>query len=268
MGEDVKMRITVFGTRGSVPVSGENTLEFGGNTSCYLFEADGASLVVDAGTGIRNIPPEAVPTDPVTVVLTHPHADHLAGLPFFAPILEAGRRVDLYAVPRGGAGCREQTDRYFSPPLWPIRLSEYPAEVGFYDLSFPLSVGPFFIEGIEGNHPGGSTVLKISCGGRVAVLATDFEHSAKATAALVPFSRGADLLMYDAQYTDEEFEIRRGYGHSTARAGLEIMRECGAKKLLLIHHDPDADDARLLREESTLGTDAARYAREGEVIGL
>jgi len=261
------VRLTVYGTRGSIPVSGEKTRVFGGATSAYLIEAAGAALVLDAGTGIMNVPAEKIPEGPVTVLLSHPHADHIAGLPFFAPVRERGRVIDVFCVPRGGLGCRETIDRYFSPPVWPVGVGCYPAEIRCRDLTLPLTVGPFLIDGIESYHPGGSTVFSVSCLGKRIVYATDFEHGEDSSRALSEFARGADLLMYDAQYTDGEYERRKGYGHSTPSHGLEVMKDSGAKRLLLIHHDPESDDDALAARENELGG-AARFAREGDEICL
>ncbi|MBQ7474521.1 MAG: MBL fold metallo-hydrolase [Clostridia bacterium] len=261
------VRVTVFGTRGSVPVSGPGTERFGGRTSCYLVSAADAALVIDAGTGIMNVPEGAFPPGPVAVFLTHAHADHVAGLPFFRPMTERGRRVDIYAVPRGGLSCREMLDRYFSPPVWPVRLSDYPADVRFCDLTLPVRVGPFCVDGIESRHPGGSTVFGVEYGGRRIVIATDFEHGGESDRRLADFARGADLLMYDGQYADEEYEKKRGYGHSTPSAGLALAAECGARRLYVVHHDPDRRDDELERIEAGL-CGGARLAREGDVIEI
>ena len=265
-GKD-NVRITVYGTRGSIPTSGEMTRVFGGATSSYLIEAAGAAVVLDAGTGIVNIPAEKIPSGPVTVLLSHPHADHIAGLPFFAPVRERGREIDVYCEPRGGLGCREMIDRYFSPPVWPVGVDLYPSEIRCRDLVLPLTVGPFHVDGIESSHPGGSTVFSVSCLGKKIVYATDFEHGDGPSRALSEFARGADLLLYDAQYSDGGYEKRKGYGHSTPSQGLAMMKDCGAGRLVLIHHDPESDDATLESRENELGG-AARFAREGDVYCL
>ena len=268
MGDDGLMRVTVFGTRGSVPVTGGAFAVFGGATSCYLLEAEGSVLVIDAGTGAGNIGDCALGGGPVTVLLSHVHADHIMGLPFLPAFSESERQIAVYTASRLGMSCREQLDRFFSPPVWPLTLSEYPADVRFFDLSPSLTVGPFTVVGMESSHPGGATVFRITCGGKTVVFATDFEHGPDASRKLAQFARGADIMFYDAQYSDEEYEAHRGYGHSTAHAGLDTAAAAGVKKVFFIHHDPNACDALLLGRERALGTDAARYAREGDVIEI
>lgn len=257
------VRVTVLGARGSVPVSGENVRRYGGSTSCYMVEAGGEYLVLDAGTGIVKA---RVPGDgPVHILLSHPHADHVIGLPMMPALTEKGREVHLWGEERGGRTVEEQLALLISPPLWPVTLAEYPADVRYHTLSFPLRLGRFEVDGMAACHPGGSTVLRVRACGKTLVYATDFEHTAENLPLLAEFSREADLLLYDAQYTPEEYARRRGFGHSTAEAGMEIARLGRVRRLVLVHHDPRHDDSQMEALERLLG---ARYAREGEVIEL
>lgn len=265
MNEGNSIRLTVLGTRGSIPVSGGDTREFGGATSCYLVEAAGHRLLLDAGTGIVNAP---AADGPDVILLSHAHLDHIQGLPFFPPLSQKGREIHIFAAARGGLTCEEQLGRLFSLPLWPCGLDGYPADVRCRALPERLSAGPFEIDGMESDHPGGSTVLRLRHGGKTVVYATDFEHGEDALRRLTAFAESADLLMYDGQYTPEEYERFRGFGHSTARMGLRLMRACGAKRLLIIHHDPHRTDAQLRAMEAELGSEHVRFAREGDVISI
>ena len=121
------------------------------------------------------------------------------------------------------------------------------------------------IEDMPSCHPGGSLIFKVSACGKSIVYATDFEHTEEKTRELTAFAAGADLVLYDAQYTEEEFSVKKGFGHSTAEAGKRVQRESGAGRLLLIHHDPRHTDDFLKKQEKTLGV---RYTRQGEVIRL
>ncbi len=257
------MRLTVLGSRGSIPVVDSRMMKFGGNTSCYQVEAAGETLLLDAGTGIvRAVPGES----PVRIVFSHCHLDHLLGLPLCPAMMHPECEVHLYASARSGMSPEEQIRRLLSPPLWPATPDKYPARVFFHELSLPERIGAFTVEGMETtHHPGGSLVLKISAGGKTIVYATDFNHTEGEEARLTAFCRGADLLLYDAQYTREEYEQKRDFGHSTAEAGLRIQRQSGAKQLLLIHHDPAQTDEMLEAREKNLGV---RFAREGDVVEL
>ena len=257
------MQITVLGCRGSMPVVQKEMQEFGGDTSCYQIEVQGECLFLDAGTGLTHASlPER---KPIHILLSHPHVDHLLGLPMFPGLYQHGRKVILYGTAAGGLSLEEQVTRLMGPPLWPATLYQYPADVQFQEVRFPHSIGPFMIEDMPSCHPGGSLIFKVSACGKSIVYATDFEHTEEKTRELTAFAAGADLVLYDAQYTEEEFSVKKGFGHSTAEAGKRVQRESGAGRLLLIHHDPRHTDDFLKKQEKTLGV---RYTRQGEVIRL
>lgn len=256
------MRVTVLGARGSMPTSDDDKRVFGGATSCYQVEAGGQTLFLDAGTGLANA---AFDGAPVHILLTHTHLDHILGLPMCPALLKPGAEVHLYGFARAGLSVADQLARMISPPLWPLRLEAYPADVRCHDLTAPMKLGPFDIAFMESCHPGGATLYRLDACGKRLVYATDFEHTPQGLPALIEFARGADLLLYDGTYTDAEYPRYRGYGHSTAETGLRVQRECGAKRLALIHHDYHNTDAVLMERERRLGV---RLARQGEVIAL
>ncbi len=262
-GQISEIRLEVLGCRGSMPTAGKEMQEFGGDTSCFRLEAQGESLFLDAGTGLTHahLPQHA----PIHILISHPHVDHLLGLPMFPGLTEPGRKVILYGRAAGGLTLQEQVSRLISPPLWPAALSQYPADVRFREDPFPLSIGPFLVTAMTSCHPGGSLIFRVAACGKSIVYATDFEHTEEKTRELTAFAAGADLLLYDAQYTEEEFAVKKGFGHSTAETGTRIQRESGAKRLLLIHHDPRHSDDFLRRRELALG---ARFARQGEEIRI
>ncbi len=262
-GQCNEIRLTVLGCRGSMPTFGKEMQEFGGDTSCYQIEAQGETLFLDAGSGLMHVSlPEGTP---LHILITHPHVDHLLGLPMLPVLSQRGRKVILYGSASNGLTLEEQVARLISPPLWPAVLSQYPADVQFREVSFPLSIGPFFVQAMASFHPGASLLFRISACGKSIVYATDFEHTEEKIRELASFAKGADLLLYDGQYTEQEFAVKKGFGHSTAETGLRIQRESGSARLLLIHHDPRHTDAFFRERELSLG---ARYARQGEVICL
>ena len=260
-----KMKITVLGARGSIPTEGKDMLEFGGATSCILVEAGDQAIFLDAGTGIISAPD--IGEKQISVLITHPHLDHILGLPFF-PYIIKDCKISIYSPKRDDTAISEQVEKYLSPPLWPCRISDYPSEVALFDAELPIKIGDVLVEGIPSIHPGGGTVYKLTYEGKSLVYATDYEHDEDRIGELIGFSKNTDLLFYDSQYTEEEYETHRGYGHSTAKWGIRVMKESGAKMLRFVHHDPGHTDEFLRRMEAEIKSEACSYARRGEVIVL
>ncbi len=260
------MKITILGARGSVPTAGKNMQEFGGSTSCILVETDEYAIFLDAGTGILNTPD--LGNRKIVILLSHPHIDHLIGLPFFPVNREKGRKVDIYAKRRGAYGAAEQIERLISPPLWPCILSDYPADFEVHDLMLPLKLGDIEITAMESEHPGGSLIYRISQNGKSFVYATDYEHYEASIESLENFVRDTDLLFYDGQYTPEEAERMRGFGHSTVEAGMRVMKEANVSKMCFVHHDPRHSDEMLIKMEDAVRSENVWFAREGQVITL
>lgn len=259
-------RLTVLGARGSMAVSGDGYHLFGGMTSCYHVQAGEENLFLDAGTGLLRAPVR-FPHPPV-ILLTHLHLDHILGLGMYSRMSMRGEETRILVPVCAGEDPRVHLDRLYSPPLWPLSLADYNGDVRIESLSLPLSVGDVLVEGIRGCHPGNSTILKLSRAGKSLVYATDYEYESATFSSLIDFSRGADLILYDGQYTAQEAEQRKGFGHSTADLGLTLMEQSGAKQLILIHHDPLNQDDTLLARDALLPAGRAHYARKDEVIEL
>lgn len=262
MGHELPaFKLKVLGTRGSVPVEGKDFALYGGATSCYQVQAGNEEIYLDAGSGIFGAKPS--PTSRITLLLSHMHLDHLVGLPFFSALGEKGRAIDIYSDKHEGLTVKEAIDRLISPPFWPIKLESYPACVKFHDLSTVKERGAEFFIGdvavdfMDSNHPNGSTIYKLTQQGKSFVYATDFEHSPESCAALANFAKGCDLLMYDAQYTAQEYEACKGFGHSTVEFGLKVAAQAGVAKLLFVHHAPNRTDEALATIEQEI---SARHA--------
>ncbi len=257
--------VTVLGARGSVSVSGESYTKYGGQTSSYMVEAGGKKIFIDAGTGIMRAP--YVENEEIHVLLSHLHIDHLIGLPFFRPLFEEDSRVNAYAVKRENGNLEEQLNNLFVPPFWPCRLDEYKAKVNYHVPEFPFMIGDIKIDGIEGNHPGGCTIFKLTYKGRVFVYMSDYEHEEGGFKdEIVNFVKDADVLFYDGQYSEAEYEIHRAYGHSTPEQGLILKDKANVKRLYFIHHDPGHTDEYLDNETKRIDREDVRFARGLEKI--
>ena len=262
------MKVHILGARGSVPVGGKGFQEYGGATSCFLVETEDQAIFLDAGSGILDSP--KVGDKRICILLTHPHMDHLLGMPFFSYLTERGRSIEIFGKTRDDLTVREQIRRQFSPPLWPVLIENYPASVSFCELNERMDLGDVLVSTMDSLHPGGSSVIRLKQKDATLVYATDFEHILGQDERLAEFSKDADLLIYDGQYTDEEYEAYRGYGHSTIERGIWISRQAGVKHLVITHHDPRHGDEILREMERALKEQVpfASLAKAGEVIEL
>ncbi|MBO4854311.1 MAG: hypothetical protein J5482_04145 [Oscillospiraceae bacterium] len=265
MSQEV-FQITVLGARGSIPVSGEDTALFGGATSCYMVRAGDETVFLDAGSGLWSAPVD-FPRPPV-ILLSHLHLDHMVGLGMYGRMMQPGKRTEIY-LPVQSDGIAVQTlERLYSPPFWPKPLTELGGEVAVYAQQFPLELCDVAIDGTEGSHPGGCMILRLRRHGKTVVYATDFCHTQQSEEALLSFAAGADLLLYDGQFTPAEFAARPLAGHSTAEKAVELMERGNIRRVLLIHHGPGSADAVLAAREAALGRENVRYARQGQVISI
>lgn len=232
------MKVAMGGARGSLPVSGADKVRYGGDTFALLAEGrDGTQVLVDAGSGLRNLLPRLRPGG--VLFFSHVHLDHLVGLPM---LTKAWPRA--LVSPRGDLA--EVIGRVYSPPVWPLEL---PA------VEFPIPVPPMAVGGLSVSwqavaHPDGCVAYRIDEPetGAALVVATDIEWQEMdpaAQAEFARFARGADLLVFDAHFRPEEYAEHRGWGHSTWADALDAARQAGAKKLWLMHHAPNRTDAEI-----------------------
>lgn len=262
--------VTILGARGSVPVSGSEFSRYGGATTCVLVRFGTEYVVLDAGTGLLALPDEALAQSALPLLLTHAHADHLLGLPLCRYAMKKDARLDIYAAARGGLDARAQVCRLLSPPLWPVGPEQLPADIRFHDLPERFALGAVTVRTMEGNHPGGVSLLRLEAEGRSVVFATDCTLTGELLPRLADFARDCDLLLCDGQYHDDEWSGRSTFGHSSWGYVARFARSCGVRRLRIIHHDPFRTDGELDRAAQGLRAEGADYdfAKERECIRL
>ena len=227
----MKLAVEIWGARGSVPTPGPNTLRYGGNTTCIsIRSAAGDRIIIDAGTGIRKLGQTLMAQTPlpkeIDIFFTHFHWDHIQGIPFFTPLIRGGPRLSFHAACSPGETC-ERLERQMSNPFFTLNFDDAQAEREFVQTSSTATrCGSLSIETFPLNHPQGSWGYRIESDGASVVIATDVEHGHPTLDKLLrERARNADLLIYDAQYTDAEYAVRTGWGHSTARAGAAVASD-------------------------------------------
>jgi phosphoribosyl 1,2-cyclic phosphodiesterase len=256
------MKVKFWGTRGSVAAPGRSTERYGGNTSCVeVVGEDGTLLVLDAGTGIRELG-SALPKDlrRVDVLLSHLHLDHIQGLGFFEPIFDPSLEVHIWGPASATLDLRARLMRYLSAPLFPVRLRELPCKLRFHEVpTTACRVGDFEIRSVQVCHPGPTVGYRIRDAGGVLAYLCDHEPALGRSFPLLPadwtsgcaVAENADLLIHDAQYMDEEYEQRVGWGHSSLTHALQFSALARVKHLVPFHHDPAHDDLTLDRMLAT-----------------
>lgn len=252
---DVEIRVVIYGCRGSIPVSGPEYDQFGGNTSCILVTSDDAMNIgiIDAGTGIRRLGQEIMKDEilrekPIVIAFTHFHWDHIQGLPFFEPAYVKGKKISLLAL--GRERPIDDLERVFSVQMqreyFPVQLCDMGADFEFLLPDDDIRLYPKAIVSARKHpHPGSAYSYRLLWGRKSIVVCTDIEHGENLDPDIVEFCQGADLLLHDAQFTPEELASHRGWGHSSYEQAVECARLAGVKKLVLTHHDPNHNDAFL-----------------------
>ncbi|MCA3015633.1 MAG: MBL fold metallo-hydrolase [Myxococcaceae bacterium] len=288
--------VRFWGVRGSIPTPGPRTRRYGGNTSCYEMRSDTTVLIFDAGTGLRELGLSLVRSPPpagleLHLFLSHPHWDHIQGFPFFTPAYLPTTTIHVYGS--------EKNENY---QLLSGQMANAYFPVAFKDLSARIvprsftgdvvQAGDFVVRRFDQRHPGGSSGFRVEREGRVVVFATDCEldqllldpaaardrPDARRTlpASVLAPMRDADLLIADAQYTDEEYPKRVGWGHARANTVVDLALQAGVRQLALTHHDPmhsDRDvDAMVLTAVERVRAAGAELevfgAREGVTLRL
>lgn len=251
------MKVTLWGTRGSVGRSGPETVIFGGDTSAVEVRGPaGEVLILDAGSGLVRIGSLIEKSVwRIDVLLTHLHLDHIQGLGFFEPLFERQVETHVWGPVSTTLHLAERLSRYLSPPLFPVRLRDLPA-LHLHDVEPGTSwIGPFCITADLVCHPGPTLGYRIAEGSNTfaylpdhepALGNRDFPGEPEWTSGY-DLAAGVDLLIHDAQYTDDEYGQRQGWGHSSLRQAMAFAELAEVETLVTFHHDPEHSDGMLHR---------------------
>lgn len=245
------MKIKFYGVRGSIPTPGSDTEKYGGNTLCTKVRDKDTEIILDAGTGIRVLGNDLIaklPSNPIEthIFLSHTHWDHIQGLPFFGPVYTKGNEIHIYMVENKGIGLKQALEGQMLPQYFPTSLKKMDANIHLHDIKEGqlVEISGFKIKNGRLNHPfPGATAYRIDSNNKSMVYATDTEHyKYRPDETLLKLANNADVLIYDSQFTPEEYKTRVNWGHSTGQKGVEIAKKAKVKRLVLFHHDPSHTD--------------------------
>lgn len=294
------MQLRFWGVRGSIPTPGPQTVRYGGNTTCLEVRSDDNRLIIlDAGSGIRALGLELARQMPVdcSIFISHTHWDHIQGLPFFVPLFVPGNTVTIHGLfdPVSMRSIRDVLSVQMEYRFFPVREAELKAAIDFVTLTEKqeVQVGDAVVTAVLMNHPVLCMGYKVQCNDKSMFFTGDHEHFQNIYSpqepeyddyqkhildkrkSIMDFIQGVDVLVTDAQYTDEEYLSKVGWGHSTYARGLEMAVEAGVKRVFFTHHEPTRNDDELDALLFALRRDHARpggpeidFAREGEGVDI
>lgn len=254
------LTVRFWGTRGSIPTPGQATARYGGNTSCVEVRCGEQIIMFDCGSGAREMGLALAqefkgrPLE-LNLLVTHTHWDHIQGFPFFVPAYTPGTKINIYSL----RGSDKSLERVFTGQMdasyFPVALGDMNAHLNFVEIDGDLKLGEVTIKHLYLNHPGLAVGFRVFAGDQSMVYLTDHEpytklggdndHNRKLEAEICDFIRGTDLYIREAQYTEEEYPGKKGWGHSTWRDALDSAHAGEVKRLALYHHDPMHHDAAI-----------------------
>ena len=274
--------VQFWGVRGSIPAPGSETVRYGGNTSCIEIRVDGKRLIFDGGTGLRMLGKSLTPQMPLEAYMffTHYHWDHIQGVPFFHPIFSKGNHLHIHGQAPQEGEIMKMKEHFYNRVLHtnsPVPVREIKADLTFYDLvcGETFTLGDITIETRPLNHPNGAMGYRINWQKYSIVYCTDTEHfSDRLDDNVLDLAKDADILIYDAMYTDDEYSNPQspkiGWGHSTWQEGVKLAKAAGVKKLAIFHHEPNHNDELLdqIAVEVKQAFSGSFLAHEGMIVSV
>ncbi|MBL8643988.1 MAG: MBL fold metallo-hydrolase [Rhodospirillaceae bacterium] len=271
----MSVAVKFWGVRGSIACPSPQHVVYGGNTSCLEIYAGDHRIILDAGTGIRNLGFEFI-KDGVKkgmLMLTHSHWDHINGFPFFGPAFMANSEFTICAGHLSDVGGIENVlANQMANPTFPVPLAALQAQLNYEDFKAGATWtmdGGVVVKTAPLNHPNGATGYRIEHGGKSICYVTDTEHIiGKPDETVMALIEGADIVVYDSTYTDAEFKAKIGWGHSTWQEGVRLCKQTGVKQLAIFHHDPDHNDdfMRQVEIDARAAWDGTIVAREQMIL--
>jgi phosphoribosyl 1,2-cyclic phosphodiesterase len=285
------VKVRFWGVRGSIASPGPRTAKYGGNTPCVELRVAGQTIIVDAGTGIRELGNSLLKEaagKPLAghLFIGHTHWDHIQGFPFFVPLYVPTSKFTVYGMRGTTKPFLDVMSGQMNPSYFPVQLKDMGSKPEFVELNAPVMVGEVKVSYHYLNHPGITVGYRFEHGGKAFTYISDHEpygklnasgdFADKEDAAVARFVAGSDLLVVEAQYTADEYKLKRGWGHSTFGDVLDLAQKASVKRLALFHHDPSHDDeqmagyeAECVRLVSSRGLSTELFAaREGQEIQL
>lgn len=249
------MKVKVWGCRGSLPSPGPENIVYGGNTSCVQIIKDDLCIILDGGSGIQRLG-KIIPQEvrEIHILLTHLHIDHTMGLGFFQPLYNPNVKVNFWGPATSVEPLLQRLRRYFSPPLFPVRLNELPNHPEIHEIGdSEFSIGSLRFRSNYICHAGPTLGFRVMDGDKSFVYMPDHEPALSSVdypnmpewTSGFDLAKDADLLFHDGEYTPEEYSTKLGWGHSSINDAINFGRICRVKKLAVFHHDPLNSDERL-----------------------
>jgi len=298
MANTQRFLVRFWGVRGSYPAPGPQTIRHGGNTTCVEVQVGTHTIILDAGSGIIRLGRKLLQRSKgaelnLSLFITHGHGDHLIGLPFFTPLYDPHTSISIFGPRLAGQSIEQLITSIMSPPYFPVDIRSLPSCRTFHTITQEEHIiwrqgdtdptvrtkheddtdaDVRVISHITDSHPqNGALIYHIEHAGRRLVFATDVEWNGQPDADFISLAKGADLLIHDAQYTNDDYQqTKQGFGHSTVKIATDVALAAGVRRLILFHHEPTYDDDQLDRMEAEARTSFANTysACEGMEIDL
>ena len=262
------MDVTFFGVRGSTPVSGKDFAEFGGNTTSLEIMTPQCQIIIDTGTGFRNI--KLRDDVPVFILYSHFHHDHIQGLAFNPCLFTRRQNIYLCSALTDKASLRSKLQSYFSGSYFPVDIVSTLSHLEFIDFAALADLLPdgHMAASIPLNHPGGASGYRVTAVDRTLCFFQDHEYDVASQAALREFALYADLVVWDGMFTDAELASKQGWGHSSIEQGIQFAADVACKKLAIAHHAPSRTDADINVLEAEHESETVFFARETLTLSI